>query len=108
MHVCAQYWMNPIGVHFSAITTRNLVLVSPDGFVHPDGAQLPVNAAGIMIHHAIHMARPDVQVAAHCHSLHGKAWCVSRSSLLGVLSLDRVLTLLCTPAGASSASPSTS
>ncbi|GAA5937916.1 hypothetical protein JCM3775_002395 [Rhodotorula graminis] len=70
------YWMNPVGVHFSAITTRNLVLVSPDGFVHPDGAQLPINSAGIMIHSAIHEARPDVQVAAHCHSLHGKAWSV--------------------------------
>ncbi|BGP45128.1 hypothetical protein JCM10450v2_000945 [Rhodotorula kratochvilovae] len=70
------YWMNPIGVHFSAITISNLVLVSPDGYVHPDGAQLPINQAGIMIHSAIHKARPEVQVAAHCHSLHGKAWSV--------------------------------
>ncbi|GAA5849668.1 hypothetical protein JCM9279_001973 [Rhodotorula babjevae] len=70
------YWMNPVGVHFSAITTRNLVLVTPEGYVHPDGAQLPINAAGVFIHHAIHLARPDVQVAAHCHSLHGKAWSV--------------------------------
>ncbi|GAA5820314.1 hypothetical protein JCM3770_004043 [Rhodotorula araucariae] len=70
------YWMNPIGVHFSAITVSNLVLVSPEGYVHPEGAQLPINAAGIMIHSAIHKARPEVQVAAHCHSLHGKAWSV--------------------------------
>merc|ERR1711939_703913 len=41
------YWMNAIGVHFSAVTTSNLVLVSPDGFVHPDGAQLPINEAGV-------------------------------------------------------------
>ena len=38
------------------------------------GAQLPINSAGFHIHSAIHRARPDVQAAAHCHSLHGKAW----------------------------------
>ena len=38
------------------------------------GAQLPINSAGFHIHSAIHKARPDVQAAAHCHSLHGKAW----------------------------------
>lgn len=25
---------------------------------------------------AIHKARPDIQAAAHCHSLYGKAWSV--------------------------------
>lgn len=30
--------------------------------------------AGFYIHSAIHHARPEVEAAAHCHSLHGKAW----------------------------------
>jgi ribulose-5-phosphate 4-epimerase/fuculose-1-phosphate aldolase len=68
------YWMNPFAVHFSSMTKSKLVLVSPEGYVTPHGAQLPINTAGFHIHSAIHKARPDVSAAAHCHSLHGKAW----------------------------------
>ncbi|TFL02986.1 class II aldolase/adducin N-terminal [Pterulicium gracile] len=68
------YWMNPFAVHFSSMTKSKLVLVSPEGYVTPHGAQLPINTAGFHIHSAIHKARPDVVAAAHCHSLHGKAW----------------------------------
>ncbi|KAG6853126.1 hypothetical protein C0991_006736 [Blastosporella zonata] len=70
------YWMNPIAVHYSAMTVSKLVLVDPTGHVSPYGAQLPINAAGFFIHSAIHEARPDIQAAAHCHSIHGKAWSV--------------------------------
>ncbi|GFZ51942.1 Meiotically up-regulated gene 14 protein [Saitozyma sp. JCM 24511] len=69
------FWMNPFGVHFSSMTISKLVLVTPDGYVHPTlGAQLPINMAGFYIHSAIHHARPEVEAAGHCHSLHGKAW----------------------------------
>lgn len=68
------FWMNPFGVHFSSMTVSKLVLVTPDGYVSPLGAQLPINMAGFYIHSAIHHARPEVESAAHCHSLHGKAW----------------------------------
>ncbi|KAH8814710.1 arad-like aldolase/epimerase [Flagelloscypha sp. PMI_526] len=68
------YWMNPFGEHFSSMKKSMLVLVGPDGYVSPHGAQLPINMAGFHIHSAIHKARPDVTAAAHCHSLHGKAW----------------------------------
>ncbi|RDB18235.1 Meiotically up-regulated gene 14 protein [Hypsizygus marmoreus] len=70
------YWMNPIAVHFSLMTKSKLVLVNPQGHVSPHGAQLPINAAGFFIHSAIHKARPDINAAAHCHSIHGKAWSV--------------------------------
>ncbi|KAF8063970.1 arad-like aldolase/epimerase [Lyophyllum atratum] len=70
------YWMNPIAVHYSSMTKSKLVLVNPEGYVSPHGAQLPINAAGFFIHSAIHKARPDIHAAAHCHSLHGKAWSV--------------------------------
>jgi len=70
------YWMNPYAEHFSTITKSMLVLVGPDGYVEPGGAQAPINMAGFYIHSAIHKARPDVQAAAHCHSIYGKAWSV--------------------------------
>ncbi|GAA6041684.1 hypothetical protein JCM8097_003083 [Rhodosporidiobolus ruineniae] len=70
------YWMNPFAVHFSSITVSKLVLVTPDGYVSPEGAQLPINTAGFHIHSAIHKERPEIQSIAHCHSLHGKAWSV--------------------------------
>ncbi|KAI5474777.1 hypothetical protein MNV49_002488 [Pseudohyphozyma bogoriensis] len=70
------YWMNPVCVHFSLVTVSNLVLVGPGGWVSEHGAQLPINTAGYWIHSAIHDARPDVMAAAHCHSIHGRAWSV--------------------------------
>ncbi|KAK4689326.1 hypothetical protein P7C73_g787, partial [Tremellales sp. Uapishka_1] len=68
------FWMNPFGVHFAAMKVSDLVLVTPDGYVSPIGNQRPINMAGFYIHSAIHHARPEVEAAAHCHSLHGKAW----------------------------------
>ncbi|KIJ51034.1 hypothetical protein M422DRAFT_74399 [Sphaerobolus stellatus SS14] len=70
------YWMNPLGKHYSSIKASDLVLVTPEGYVDPDGAQSPINAAGFYIHSAIHEARPDIQAAAHCHSLHARTWSV--------------------------------
>ncbi|GAA5903402.1 hypothetical protein JCM6882_006538 [Rhodosporidiobolus microsporus] len=70
------YWMNPFAVHFSSITVSSLCLVTPDGFVAPEGAQLPINTAGFHIHSAIHKERPEVNAIAHCHSPNGKAWSV--------------------------------
>ncbi|KAJ3888664.1 class II aldolase/adducin N-terminal [Lentinula edodes] len=60
--------------HYWRITKSMLVLVGPDGYVSPHGAQLPINSSGFYIHSAIHKARPDVKAAAHCHSIHGKTW----------------------------------
>jgi ribulose-5-phosphate 4-epimerase/fuculose-1-phosphate aldolase len=37
-------------------------------------AQRPIHQAGFYIHSAIRAARPEVEAAAHCHSIHGKAW----------------------------------
>lgn len=41
--------MNPFAVHFSSITVSKLVLVTPDGYVAAEGAQLPINTAGFHI-----------------------------------------------------------
>lgn len=34
----------------------------------------PANAAGFLIHSALHKARPNVNAACHTHSPYGKAW----------------------------------
>lgn len=34
----------------------------------------PVNAAGVLIHAAIHNARPDVHAICHAHSIHGVSY----------------------------------
>lgn len=66
------FWVNPFGVHFGMIRARDLILVDHHGEV-VEGDR-PVNRAAFAIHSAIHRARPDVQAAAHSHSLHGKAF----------------------------------
>lgn len=66
------FWVNPYGMSFSLIRVSDLILVNHDGDVVV-GDQ-PVNRAAFAIHSAIHAARPDVEAAAHSHSLYGKAF----------------------------------
>ena len=66
------FWVNPFGMHFGLISTSDLLLVNHDGEVVE--GDWPVNRAAFAIHSAIHRARPDVHAAAHCHSVHGKAF----------------------------------
>ncbi|GAA5856398.1 hypothetical protein JCM8547_008726 [Rhodosporidiobolus lusitaniae] len=70
------YWMNSFAMHYSLCSVSNLILVTPEGRPHPDGAQMPINQAGYLIHSAIHNARPEINAIAHCHSMNGKAWSV--------------------------------
>ena len=66
------FWVNPFGRHFSMIRVSDLLLVNHLGEV-VEGNDV-VNRAAFAIHSQIHQARPDVISAAHCHSMHGKAW----------------------------------
>jgi ribulose-5-phosphate 4-epimerase/fuculose-1-phosphate aldolase len=66
------FWVNPFGVHFGMISVSDLILVNHEGRVVE--GEMPVNRAAFAIHSAIHAARPDVNAAAHCHSVHGKAF----------------------------------
>jgi ribulose-5-phosphate 4-epimerase/fuculose-1-phosphate aldolase len=51
-----------------------MVLVDYDGKIVGGNTSRPANAAGFLIHSAIHKARPDVTAACHCHGKAGKAW----------------------------------
>ena len=64
--------MNPFGKSFKQMSASDLLLVSHKGdVVEGDG---PLNAAAFAIHSNIHMAYPEVNAAAHTHSLYGKTW----------------------------------
>jgi ribulose-5-phosphate 4-epimerase/fuculose-1-phosphate aldolase len=73
------FWVNPLGMSFSQIRVRDLLLVNDKGEV-VEGTW-PVNQAAFVIHSQIHAARPDVVSAAHAHSVHGKAWSALRRPL---------------------------
>jgi ribulose-5-phosphate 4-epimerase/fuculose-1-phosphate aldolase len=66
------FWVNPIGMYFGHIRVSDLLLVNHKGDVVRGNR--PVNTAAFAIHSQIHQARPDVNAAAHAHSLYGKAW----------------------------------
>lgn len=66
------FWTNPLGKHWSLIRASDMVLVDYDGKLLTGNAT--VNAAGFLIHGALHKARPDVNAACHAHSPYGKAW----------------------------------
>jgi ribulose-5-phosphate 4-epimerase/fuculose-1-phosphate aldolase len=68
------FWTNPLGRHFATLKASDMVLVNYDGKVVGGNTSNPANAAGFLIHSAIHKARPDVTAACHCHGKAGKAW----------------------------------
>ncbi|KAF7527966.1 hypothetical protein PCG10_001900 [Penicillium crustosum] len=67
------FWINPMGKHFGMLKASDMVHIDEDGQVI-GGNKTAINAAGFMIHSAIHKARPDVHAACHTHSPAGKAW----------------------------------
>jgi ribulose-5-phosphate 4-epimerase/fuculose-1-phosphate aldolase len=67
-----QFWVNPLGVHFSRIRASDLVLVDHGGAI-VEGRH-PINSAAYAIHSRIHDARPDVIAAAHAHSRYGTTY----------------------------------
>lgn len=62
-----------LGKHFGLLKASDMVHVNEAGQVI-GGNKVAVNAAGFMIHSAIHKARPDINAACHAHSVAGKAW----------------------------------
>lgn len=68
------FWTNPLSKHFGLLKASDMVLVDYDGNAIGGNTSLPANAAGFLIHSAVHKARPDVTAACHTHSPYGKAW----------------------------------
>jgi len=76
-----QFLINPYGVFFDEITASSLVKIDLEGN-KVDDSPFPVNAAGFIIHSAIHGARHDARCVLHTHTLNGVAVAAQRDGLL--------------------------
>ena len=76
-----QFLINPYGMFFDEITASSLVKIDQDG-VKVDDSPFPVNAAGFIIHSAIHGARHDAKFVLHTHSINGVAVSAQKEGLL--------------------------
>ena len=74
------FLINPFGLHYSEVKASNLVKVDIDGNIVED-TDYAVNPAGIVIHTAIHAARPDIQCIAHTHTNAGMAVACTQEGL---------------------------
>ncbi len=65
-------WANPLGISFNKIKVSDLVQIDHTGnLLHGDR---PVNPVGVLLHAAVHRARPEVVAVCHAHSTYGSAW----------------------------------
>jgi ribulose-5-phosphate 4-epimerase/fuculose-1-phosphate aldolase len=62
-----QILINPMGLMFNEITASNLLKVDLDGNLIEPSEYEPIYA-GIVIHGAIYLSRPDVQCVIHTHT----------------------------------------
>lgn len=75
------FLINPYTHMFEEITASSLVKIDTAGN-KVDESPAPVNAAGFVIHSAIHMAREDAAAVLHLHTPHGQAVSAMRDGLL--------------------------
>lgn len=66
------YLINPFGLHYAEVTAQNLIKIDGNG-AKLDDNPYPVNPAGIVIHSAVHAARPDAHCVMHTHTTAGMA-----------------------------------
>ncbi|KAB8288110.1 hypothetical protein EYC80_010243 [Monilinia laxa] len=69
------FWVNPFGVAWPLLRASDLILVNKDGEVIDGGPCRLLNTAAYMIHHAVHVAPPEINAVAHSHSIYGRAFC---------------------------------
>lgn len=76
------FLINAYGLLFDEIRASSLVKVTLDGEVVDDPTGLGINAAGFVIHGAVHAARHDVACVMHTHTTAGLAVAAQRHGLL--------------------------
>lgn len=74
------FLINPYGLHYKEVKASNLVKVDIEGN-KVDDSPYAVNPAGLVIHTAIHAARPDIHCIAHTHTTEGMAVACSHEGL---------------------------
>lgn len=75
------FLINPYGLFFDEITASSLIKVNLDGDVLSE-SEYRVNAAGFVIHSAVHEARHDVDCVLHTHTRAGMAVSALKCGLL--------------------------
>jgi ribulose-5-phosphate 4-epimerase/fuculose-1-phosphate aldolase len=65
-------WVNPMTLSFRKVRVSDLVQVDHQGRVR--SGTRPINPVGLLLHAAIHDARPELVAVCHAHAQHGKAW----------------------------------
>lgn len=75
-----QFLINPFGLNYEEVTARNLLRIDVQGNKLSD-SPYPVNAAGFVIHSAVHAARADAHCIAHTHTNAGMAVACTREGL---------------------------
>jgi ribulose-5-phosphate 4-epimerase/fuculose-1-phosphate aldolase len=76
-----QFLINPYGLFFDEITASSLVKIDLEGKKIED-SPFPVNAAGFVIHSAIHAANHDAKCVLHTHTVNGVAVSAQHGGLL--------------------------
>jgi ribulose-5-phosphate 4-epimerase/fuculose-1-phosphate aldolase len=76
-----QFLINPYGVFFDEISASSLVKIDLEGN-KVEESPFPVNAAGFIIHSAIHEGRHDARCVLHTHTLNGTAVAAQHGGLL--------------------------
>lgn len=76
------FLINRYGVAFERMRASDLVLIDLEGRVVDSHFGGRVNAAGFVIHSAIHEARPDLHCIIHTHTAAGMAVAAQRDGLL--------------------------
>ncbi|MHC6225083.1 class II aldolase/adducin family protein [Pseudomonas sp. X10] len=79
------FLINRYGVLFDRMRASDLVRIDQDGKVVDEAfGERRVNAAGFVIHSAIHMARPDLACVVHTHTAAGIAVSAQEQGLLPI------------------------
>lgn len=78
------FLINPWGLLYDEITASALVKVDVDGRILDDPVGLGINAAGFVIHGAIHAARHDIAFVIHTHTRAGAAVSAQEHGLLPI------------------------
>src|SRR6266436_1640066 len=76
------FLVNPYGMLYEEIDASCLIKVDLDGSILFNASDFGINAAGFVIHSAIHMARHDVDCVAHTHTPAGMAVSAMECGLL--------------------------
>lgn len=79
-----EFLINPFGLLYEEVTASSLVKIDVDGNILDDPTGLGINAAGFIIHGAVHAARPDVKVVVHTHTRAGVAVAAQEKGLLPI------------------------